>query len=178
MSIDALPNDLEALRALVSQLSSERDAAVAENRRLIEQNDNLRHLLKKLQNAQFGKKSERLAPDQLQLAMEDLETAVAKQDAEEEKKQAAETPTKPKTETKKKRRPNRGSLPAHLPRIHVTIEPESTVCPCCEGQMHMISDESVSTRFRPNTASLSPTVPNMAAAAARTPWSRRLRQST
>ena len=92
MSIDALPNDLEALRALVSQLSSERDAAVAENRRLIEQNDNLRHLLKKLQNAQFGKKSERLAPDQLQLAMEDLETAVAKQDAERRKPRPSPRP--------------------------------------------------------------------------------------
>ena len=96
--------------------------------------------MKKLQNAQFGKKSERLDHDQLQLAMEDLETAAAKQDAEEEKKQAAETPAKPRTETQKKRRPNRGSLPAHLPRIHVTIGPESTVCPCCQGQMHMITD--------------------------------------
>ena len=24
----------------------------------------------------------------------------------------------------------------------MTIEPESTVCPCCQGQMHMISDET------------------------------------
>jgi len=142
MPIDPLPNDLEVLRALVSQLLSERDAAIEETRRLIEQNDNLRYLLKKLQNAQFGKKSERLDHDQLQLAMEDLETAVAKKDAEEEKKQAAETPAKPRTDTQKKRRPNRGSLPAHLPRVHVTIEPESTVCPCCQGQMHMISDET------------------------------------
>jgi transposase len=75
--------------------------------------------------------------------MEDLETAAAKQDAEEEKKQAAETPAKPRSDAeKKRRRPNRGSLPAHLPRIHVAIEPESTVCPCCQGQMHMICDET------------------------------------
>jgi transposase len=134
MPIDPLPDDLEVLRALVSQLSSERDAAIEETRRLLEQNDNLRYLLKKLQNAQFGRKSERLDHDQLQLAIEDLETAVAKKDVEEEKKQAAETPAKPRTDTQKKRRPNRGSLPAHLPRIHVTIEPESTVCPCCQGQ--------------------------------------------
>jgi transposase len=86
MPIDPLPNDPEALRALVGRLSSERDAAIEENRRLIEQNDNLRHLLKKLQNAQFGKKSERLDHDQLQLAMEDLETAAARRDTEEEKK--------------------------------------------------------------------------------------------
>ena len=134
MPIDPLPDDVDALRTLVSQLSSERDTAVAENRRLIEQNDKLRHLLKKLQNAQFGKKSERLDHDQLQLAMEDLETAAAKQDAEEEKKQVAETPARPQTETQKKRRPNRGSLPAHLPRVHVTIEPESTVCPPVRGK--------------------------------------------
>jgi hypothetical protein len=51
MSVDPLPDDVDALRALVSQLSSERDAAVEENRRLMAQNDNLRHLLKKLQNA-------------------------------------------------------------------------------------------------------------------------------
>ena len=34
MPIDALPNDLDALRALVSQLTSERDVAIAESRRL------------------------------------------------------------------------------------------------------------------------------------------------
>jgi hypothetical protein len=29
----------------------------------------------------------------------------------------------------------RGAPPEHLPRVHVTIEPESTVCPCCHGAM-------------------------------------------
>lgn len=81
MSVDPLRDDIDALRALVSQLSGERGAAVEENRRLTAQNDDLRHLLKKLQNAQFGKKSERLDRDQLQSAMEDLETAPAKHDA-------------------------------------------------------------------------------------------------
>ena len=56
MPIDAVPDDVDALRALVNQLSSERDAAIAESRRLIEQNDQLRHLLKQLQRAQFGRK--------------------------------------------------------------------------------------------------------------------------
>jgi hypothetical protein len=40
------------------------------------------------------------------------------------------------------RRINRGALPAHLPRVHVTIEPESTVCPCCNGAMHFFGEES------------------------------------
>ena len=39
MPIDALPNDLDALRALVSSLSSERDAAIEECRRVTEQNE-------------------------------------------------------------------------------------------------------------------------------------------
>ena len=38
MPIDAVPDDVDALRALVNQLSSERDAAIAESRRLTEIN--------------------------------------------------------------------------------------------------------------------------------------------
>jgi hypothetical protein len=38
MSI-ALPNDVDALRALVSQLTSERDVALAERHRLTEENE-------------------------------------------------------------------------------------------------------------------------------------------
>jgi transposase len=47
-----------------------------------------------------------------------------------------------KSATGKKRRNDRGALPAHLARVHVTIEPESTTCPCCNGQMHLIGDET------------------------------------
>ena len=51
--INPLPEDANALRALALELAEE-------NRRLVEQNDKLRHILKQLQNAQFGKRSERL----------------------------------------------------------------------------------------------------------------------
>ena len=95
MPIDALPNDLDALRALVSSLSSERDAAIEECRRVTEQNDRLHHLLRQLQRAQFGRRSERLDPDQMQLVLEDIETAIAEQDAEEDKKETAEKPADP-----------------------------------------------------------------------------------
>jgi transposase len=139
MPIDALPNDLDALRALVSSLSSERDAAIEECRRVTEQNDRLHHLLRQLQRAQFGRRSERLDPDQMQLVLEDIETAIAEQDAEEDKKETAEKPADPQ---RKKRRANRGSLPAHIPRIHVTLAPESTVCPCCHGVMHVIGEDT------------------------------------
>ena len=81
MPIDALPDDLDALRALVSCLSIERDAAIEECRRVREQNDRLHHLLRQLQRAQFGRRSERLDHEQMQLASEDIETTIAEQDA-------------------------------------------------------------------------------------------------
>jgi transposase len=108
----------------VAQLSSERDAALEECRRVMEQNDRLRHLLQQLRRAQFVRKSERLDPEQLQLAIEDLETvAAAVEDADQDK--AAQ----PGETQKKKRRTNRGSLAAHLLRVHVTLAPDSTACP-------------------------------------------------
>jgi hypothetical protein len=86
MPIDALPDDLDALRALVNCLSSERDAAIEECRRVREQNDRLHHLLRQLQRAQIGRRSERLDHEQMQLALEDIETTIAEQDAQEDKK--------------------------------------------------------------------------------------------
>jgi transposase len=35
-----------------------------------------------------------------------------------------------------------GALPDHLPRVHVTIEPKDTDCPCCRAAMHVISEET------------------------------------
>ena len=46
-----------------------------------------------------------------------------------------------KRERAKKRRANRGALPAHLQRIEQIIEPESTLCPCCGKAMHAIGEE-------------------------------------
>jgi transposase len=94
---DWLPDDLDALRALVIAMSAERqveqaelqrikgelDAERAERQRVSEQNDHLRHLIRQLQRMQFGKRSETLDPDQLNLALEDLEQAVAETAAEE-----------------------------------------------------------------------------------------------
>ena len=137
MPIDALPDDLDALRALVLRLSDERDAALDTCRRLTEQNERIRHLLRQLQRGRFGHRSERLDADQMQLALEDVETTVAKDDAMNAK---ADTPAP--EERKAPRRANRGSLPAHLPRIHVTLAPEVTVCPCCHSAMHVIGEDA------------------------------------
>ncbi|HME85283.1 MAG TPA: IS66 family transposase [Roseiarcus sp.] len=42
---------------------------------------------------------------------------------------------------KRKARRNIGALPKHLPRCERTIEPQTTQCPCCSGQMHQIGEE-------------------------------------
>jgi len=133
--IDSLPDDVDALRTLALNATAERDAAIAERDRLIELNDRLRRLLRKAQG--FEAKSERLAklhPDQLNLALEDIEQTIAKAEAIEEKTQVAAAP--------RKRRLNRGALPAHLPRIHKTVAPADTNCPCCKKPMHVIGEET------------------------------------
>ena len=138
-----LPADIAALRALVLTAWAERDAERAEKARLIEQrdqlagqNDRLRHLIRQLQRVQFGRRSEKLNPDQLNLALEDLEQAVAVGEAEREKADPALRKAR-----SEKRRAGRGSLPEHLPRVEIVVEPEDSACPCCGGAMHVIGED-------------------------------------
>ena len=57
---DQLPADIETLHALLMTARAERDAAIAERDHALSQNDRLRHLLRQLQRAQFGRRSEKL----------------------------------------------------------------------------------------------------------------------
>jgi transposase len=131
-----LPESTEALRALVLTMMSERDAAVTERDILLAQNDRLRHLLLQLRRMQFGARSERLPEDQLQLGLEALEQAIAKDDAEAEKRDG-----ELRRDNAARRRASRGALPAHLPRIEVTLSPEDTACPCCRAPMTVIGED-------------------------------------
>ena len=74
---DQLPTDIETLHALVAAALAERDAALAERDRALSQIHRLQHLLHQLQRVQFGRRSERLDADQLALAFEDVEQAIA-----------------------------------------------------------------------------------------------------
>src|SRR5258708_38071423 len=139
-----LPEDAEALRALIlatfverDATIAERDAAVTERDILQAQNDRLRHLLLKLTRMQFGARSERLPEEQLQLGLEALEQAIAKDEAEAEK----QDPELRKNNAAR-RRANRGALPAHLPRIEVMWAPEDTACPCCQAPMTVIGEDA------------------------------------
>ena len=132
---DRLPDDIDVLQALVRRTLDERDAVIAERDRLIDQNERLRHLLRQLQRVRFGRSSEKLDPDQLQLALEDIEQELARNEAEQQKSAPARArPAKPQGERK--------SLPAHLPRVEVVMAPEDTHCPCCRGPMHVIGEET------------------------------------
>ena len=101
VSPEILPDNIIALRALVLA-GAERDAERSEKARLIEerdqlagQNDRLRHLIRQLQRMQFGRRSEKLDPDQFNLALEDLEQAVAASEAEQDKADPALAPGPP-----------------------------------------------------------------------------------
>jgi transposase len=134
---DQLPIDVATLQALLAQARAERDAALADRDHLQSQNDRLQHLLRQLQRAQFGRSSEKLDPDQLSLAFEDVEQAIAATEADDDKRD----PVRARARAEK-RRANRGALPAHLPHVHVTIKPEDTDCPCCQAPMHVIGEET------------------------------------
>jgi hypothetical protein len=114
---DHLPADTEALQALVMAARAERD-------QVLSRMDRLRHLLRQLQRAQFGRRSEKLDPEQLQLAIEDIEQTIANDEATEDKKDPAGA-----RKRADKRRADRGALPAHLPHVDVTIALEDTNCP-------------------------------------------------
>ena len=154
---DSLPNDIESLRALARKAIAERDVAIAEREAAMKERDaertekvkleaerdrlqslyeHVHHLLRKANDHRFGARNERLErlpADQLQLALEDIEASLAKTEAAEDKKE----PRLPRTGARK-----RGALPKHLPRIHETVAPPGTNCPCCNGPMHMIGEET------------------------------------
>ena len=136
-TMQSLPETIEALRALVLATFAERDAAVTERDTLLTQNDRLRHLLLKLTRMHFGARSERLPEEQLQLGLEALEQAIAKDEAQAEKQDP-----ELRKENATKRRASRGALPAHLPRVEVTLTPEDTACPCCRATMTMIGEDT------------------------------------
>ena len=123
---DALPGDMPGLRAAALALIAERDE-------LLRRVERMRQLIRQFQRAQFGRHSERLDPDQLALALEEREIASAQEQAAAEKQAP---PPRPRSEPGKRK-----SLPAHLPRIEVVIEPETTSCPCCGEAMHVIGEE-------------------------------------
>lgn len=122
---------------MVLALITERDAVTAERDVLLERNERLHHLLLKLKRMQFGTKSERLPEEQLQLGLEAIEQTIAQGEAEAEKRDPER-----RHDRAAKRRGREAALPADLPRIELTLEPDDKACPCCRAPMVVIGKDS------------------------------------
>ena len=100
-----LPDDTDALKAMLAASL----AAIADRDAVIERKEDriirLEKLLADFKRALFGHRSEKSTPEQYELALEDIETAIAAIHAEDEAVDPAKArPAKP-------RNANRGSLP-------------------------------------------------------------------
>jgi transposase len=125
LDLNNLPTDTDLLHRLVRDMASVMDRRDGEIERL-------QLIIKQLQRARFGRRSERVDPDQLALGLEDVETDKARAEA-------AQKPRGKRKDSKPRRKP----LPDHLPREEVRIDIDATACACCGGALHPIG-ESVS----------------------------------
>src|SRR4051794_36888463 len=100
------------------------------------ESERLRQIIKELQRHRFGRRAESLPEEQLQLGLEDIEQVDAASQAESE----AIAPVERQKHVAR-RRTNRGSLPAHLPRIETLVDIASKICPGCSGQLHRIGED-------------------------------------
>jgi hypothetical protein len=122
VATDSLPDDPSTLKAML----------IAERT----QNERLRQIIKELQRHRFGRRAETLPEDQMLLGLEDVEQAAA---SEEVAREAAD-PAEPGNRSAK-RRVNRWSLPAHLPRVEIVVDVEDRTCPCCGKTLHRIGED-------------------------------------
>jgi transposase len=117
-----LPDDPATLKAM---LLAERARA-----------SRLEQIIKELQRHRFGRRAETLPEDQLLLGLEEAEQTEAGGEAGAERND----PAKAQARATQRRR-NRGSLPAHLPRIETVIDVADKACPCCRGSLHKIGED-------------------------------------
>jgi len=134
----ALTSMLETQNSAVEQLRVEREAFRAERDTANAEVEKLQLIIKELMRSRYGARSEKLDPDQLQLALEEVAQSLG----------AAQAAVDPEAPADRKaageRKPplrNRGALPAHLPRVEVVIDVEDKRCPYCGGAMHVIGED-------------------------------------
>ncbi len=125
-----LPDDVEALKALVLK---ERAEAAAVQAKLSDSDAIIAHLklqIARLKRDQYGPSSERSARlvDQLELQLEEIEASACEDDLLAE--MAAQKTTHVAGFTRRK--PARKPFPEHLPRERI-LHPTPTSCACCGG---------------------------------------------
>ena len=104
----------------------------------------LQATIAKLRTIIFGARSEKSAviiAEQLLLALGEVDADAAAPAPANDDSQNDGRENEPASATRKKRNRNIGALPTHLPRVDVTIEPETTACACCAGALHRIGED-------------------------------------
>src|SRR6056297_420389 len=124
------------LRQALTAEAELRQHLEAENADLRARNDRLEHLVREFQRARFGPRSEKLHPDQMELAFEDIEVAIATATEEHDAAAQARTGKRPPRQPRGPR-----NLPKELPREEQVIAPEDLTCPCGCGQMVQIGED-------------------------------------
>jgi transposase len=126
-AVNDLPDDVGALKAMI----------IAERLR----SARLQHLLDVLNRMHFGKRSEKMTPDQLLLTFEDTDIAMGEVDLIQEQSTEALEPMGGARSRKRTADASRPSLPSHLPRHEIEIAPEMTCCAGCGGTLHRIGED-------------------------------------
>jgi transposase len=105
---------------------------------LQDRNSHLLGVVATLRRVVFGPRSEKhLVVDGAQLRLELNDVSEVPAAANDD---GVESPARFRASRPKAAR-NIGALPKHLPRCEIVIDPESTVCPCCGGAMHVIGED-------------------------------------
>ena len=130
ITADNLPDDLTALKRIVAAMAQDALSAQAEIARL-------KFQLARYRRAEFGRSSEKLAreAEQLELALEALETDQAERLAAASPEVAATAETAADAQ-----KPARRPFPQHLPREDLR-HPAPCTCPSCGGALRKIADE-------------------------------------
>ena len=131
----------ETLEKLLQQGDPERliEAVVGLVGKVSRENDQLRMRVLRLTHRAFGRQSEKIDPNQLRLALEELRAKIfGEEDAANAPEPEPEPPKRPR-----RPHPGRAPLPAHLPREerrHALAE-EERACECCGRPKRKIREE-------------------------------------
>jgi transposase len=129
IDLAALPDDVGALHRMIGELAAALESERTDARTEI---DRLRQIIRTLQRGRFGRRSERLDDDQLQLGLEDLDADIARVEAK-----SAPSATPQRKDADAGPRP---SLADHLPCEDRILAMEIAVCPGCGGAIHKIGE--------------------------------------
>jgi transposase len=134
---DTIPDDIGALKAaLLAERAARREfeARASGAEAMVA---HLKLLIAKMKRDRFGASSERGRKrlDQLEMQLEELETAAAEDEAAAAATQPDTTNVRPFARAK----PVRAPLPAHLPRERIVV-PSPTSCPCCGGKLAKLGE--------------------------------------